>query len=267
MKASWVSIGTAALCSLGAALLAYSIAIEPNWVEVSVHQVSTDRQKLRVALLSDLHLQGMGRREASIAEHLEKIEPDLIVLSGDVIDKSDAIPVLDRFLKTLGPAHKMAFLGNWEYWADVDLAALRRLYEMQHGVRLLINDAVTYQVRERTVHVVGLDDYTAGQPKLTNRTSNLGPGTTLLVQHSPGWFTRPQAENDKARFDLCFAGHTHGGQITFFGWPIWTPRGSGEFESGFYETANCRLYVSRGLGTSVMPARFGSRPEIAVFDL
>jgi len=47
---------------------------------------------------------------------------------------------------------------------------------------------------------------------------------------------------------------------------MWTPRGSGSYTAGFYETKLCPLYVSAGLGTSLLPVRFGARPEIAVFD-
>ena len=69
------------------------------------------------------------------------------------------------------------------------------------------------------------------------------------------------------RFSLCLSGHTHGGQITFAGWAPFRPVGSGHFVRGFYDVPGCRLYVSRGLGTSVLPFRWGSAPEIAVFDL
>jgi predicted MPP superfamily phosphohydrolase len=91
-----------------------------------------------------------------------------------------------------------------------------------------------------------------------------------LVQHSPGFFAAKStgaALPDKA-FDLCLSGHTHGGQITLFGWAFGPlPPGSGPFVAGQYETAACPLYVSRGLGTSVLPLRLFARPEIAVFDL
>jgi uncharacterized protein len=91
-------------------------------------------------------------------------------------------------------------------------------------------------------------------------------GFRILIQHSPGYFEHLSGI-DGGVHDLCLSGHTHGGQITFFGLSIWTPRGSGTFQSGMYETKNCPLYVSRGIGTSVLGARFGARPEVAVFDL
>ncbi len=58
----------------------------------------------------------------------------------------------------------------------------------------------------------------------------------------------------------------HGGQVTLFGLVLYTPPGSGSFEAGFYKTTSCDLYVSKGLGTLVLPFRLGARPEIAVFE-
>lgn len=250
------------------AMVAYAAWIEPNWLDVTIHEMpsSATGQRIRIVQLSDLHLQSYGAREKAISEKLQELKPDLIVLSGDVIDNPDAVQVLDRFLKTLGPAPKAAVLGNWEYWGDVDLSALRKTYEVQHGVRLLVNDVATYRIGGRTIRVVGLDDYTAGQPHLAGLYSGGEAGVSVLIQHSPGWFTR-YASGVQGRFDLCLSGHTHGGQVTFFGLTVWTPRGSGDYSAGFYETAVCPLYVSKGLGTSVLPIRFGARPEIAVFDL
>jgi predicted MPP superfamily phosphohydrolase len=89
---------------------------------------------------------------------------------------------------------------------------------------------------------------------------------TVLVQHSPGWFESAAAKTPEARYDLCVSGHAHGGQVTLFGLVLYTPPGSGSYEAGFYKIALCDLYVSKGLGTSVLPFRLGARPEIAVFE-
>ena len=70
-----------------------------------------------------------------------------------------------------------------------------------------------------------------------------------------------------SRFDLCLSGHTHGGQIAFWGWAPFRPVGSGRFVTGFYDVPGCRLFVSKGVGTSVLPVRWGVAPEVVVFDL
>ncbi len=73
------------------------------------------------------------------------------------------------------------------------------------------------------------------------------------------------------RLDLAFAGHTHGGQVRLplIG-ALWTPPGSGRYVAGWYsmsEAPRARMYVSRGVGTSVLPVRFLCRPEVALITL
>lgn len=82
----------------------------------------------------------------------------------------------------------------------------------------------------------------------------------LLLQHSPGFFETAAADGDT--FRLSLSGHTHGGQITLLGWAPWTPPGSGSFVAGEYTTRFGRLYVTRGVGTSLIPLRFGARSEV-----
>ncbi len=258
-----------------AGLAVYAAFIEPAWISVTHHsagKATNFNREIVVVQVSDLHLQSIGKREQSVIREIQLLKADLLVLSGDVIDRKDKLPVLDAFLSMIQASRKVAVLGNWEYWAGVDLDALRDLYA-KHDVDLLVNERVLYSFGERTIEVNGLDDFTAGRPALAfsfsgAHDSNVaGANLSLLVQHSPGWFSSPEATHSKHRFSLCLSGHTHGGQITFFGKPIWTPRGSGHFIAGGYDLQLCPLYVSRGVGTSLAPLRFGARPEIAVFRL
>lgn len=245
----------------------YAVWVEPYWINVSIHDMRPggDGDGIRVVQLSDLHLQDFGRRERDVVSRVNALKPDLVVLSGDVIDSKDRLPQLRSFLAALGDMPMVAVLGNWEHWADVDLHALRQEYR-HHGIRLLVNEVASYRVRQRTLHIAGMDDFTAGHPDSGLLSAPVEGNTAVLVQHSPGYFEDLPTNIRSKRFDLCLAGHTHGGQVTFFGWPIWKPPGSGPFASGHYETTACQLYVSKGLGTSLLPVRFGSRPEIAVFD-
>ena len=257
---------------LAIALAAYAAWIEPRWIEVKIHRLSEPDEKaaqprLRIAQLSDLHLQSIGRREQLVAEQIERLQPDLIVLSGDVIDRADALPVLDAFLRSLKGRPTVAVLGNWEHWAGVDRLHLQSIYDRHPHTTLLVNARRLYRLDGGQVQAHGLDDHTAGQPQLERPAGAPTQAIELLIQHSPAWFDTAAAQDRTARYDLCLAGHTHGGQITLFGLPLWTPRGSGAYVGGPYPSPLCKmLYVSRGIGTSVLPARLGARPEIAVFD-
>jgi hypothetical protein len=127
----------------------------------------------------------------------------------------------------------------------------------------LINQTANIAIKDREFKFVGLDDFTAGKPKTSLIQRPTSDPTTIVLQHSPGQFHRTIGIT---KDQICLSGHTHGGQVTFFGKALWTPPGSGDFLAGWYATAECRLYVSRGIGTSILPIRFGARPEIAVFD-
>lgn len=258
-----------AYVSILLALLIYAFLIEPNWVQVTHHQlVSRDKaRKVRIVQVSDLHLHQYGWREQRVIDELSRINPDLMLLTGDVIDRADSLPALNTFLTAAGDVPKLAVLGNWEHWAEVDLAALGNIYE-KHAARLLINQTARLDLHGTLVDVAGLDDYTAGKPAAALLSQPLTDGDlAILVQHSPGMFDdRLFDRAHNLRLDLCLSGHTHAGQIALFGFPLWKPPGSGTFTAGMYSTTNCPLYVSRGIGTSLLPARFGARPEIAVFE-
>lgn len=261
------------LAVLLACVLLYASLVEPYWVAVTHHGESpAGRPPIRIAVLSDLHLDGVGYRERVVIERLREVRPDVLVLAGDVVDEPDDLPALRTLLSQLDVPHAIAVLGNWEHWGDVPLEQLHKLYR-DHKVALLVNATTQFSVDGHPVRLIGLDDATAGMPRLDLAIRDLeeaAAGLTILVQHSPGFFAAKSAGVGlpNRAFDLCLSGHTHGGQITLFGWAFGPlPPGSGPFVAGRYETAACPLYVSRGLGTSVLPLRFFARPEISVFDL
>lgn len=191
----------------------------------------------------------------------------MVILTGDAIDREKAQPWLRSFITALGDTPVLHVLGNWEHWSGLSTESLTST-----GARLLLNEKWILRKGKRRLEVIGLDDYTAGQPDpgLLDRKDASGTVlTTVLVQHSPAFFDQARVSQRmrSAPFDLCLAGHTHGGQVALLGWAPLKPPGSGDFTAGFYDVPGCRLYVSRGLGTSILPIRLGAVPELVVFDL
>jgi predicted MPP superfamily phosphohydrolase len=240
-------------------------------LEITHHDLRGPSQasSFRVVQLSDLHLQRFGKAEQVIVAQMQALKPDLVVLTGDAIDHADALPVLKDFLAGLGSIPVVAVPGNWEHWSGVDFPALIALFANRSNGRFLLNERVLFTSGERTIHLIGLDDFTAGQPDARLLSAAASDDVSVLVQHSPGFFDAPEVNRRmrQQRFSLCLSGHTHGGQITVGGWAPFRPVGSGRFVAGFYDVPGCRLYVSKGLGTSILPLRWGAAPEIAVFDL
>jgi predicted MPP superfamily phosphohydrolase len=251
-----------------ALLLGYGLIIEPRWVVVTRLQKQVDLKggTFKIAQLSDLHLSGMGPVEEATLNHLKALQPDLILLTGDVIGDRHALPVLEDFLKSLPNAIKVAILGNWEHWSGIDLQQLSALYK-RYQVRLLVNECLPLMVNGVHLSLAGLDDYTAGQPDLVRTLQQCTQGEPIIMaQHSPGMFDEaPSPERGQIAFSL--AGHTHGGQVAVGKHALFTPRGSGQYVAGSYQTAWGNLYVSRGIGTSMMPLRIGARPEIVFLEL
>lgn len=251
------------------ALVGYAFLIEPAWVAVTHHSVGAadDGKGIRVAQLSDLHLQAIGRTEENTLRVLRDMAPDIIILSGDVVDRPDRLPVLAAFLDRLEAPNKLAVLGNWEYWGGLDVAELRKIYS-HHGVQLLINDCLQVTLGDRRLSVAGLDDFTAGRPDPSKLDpACVGNGKNLiLIQHSPGFFEVEKRPSNFPKPLMSLSGHTHGGQVSIFGYAFWTPPGSGTFNRSWYDTDWGKLYVSRGIGTSMAKVRFASRPEVALFE-
>ena len=250
----------------GAVALIDAMVVEPRWLDVATHDVRVDGlpsalDGLTIAQITDAHLTDLGSIEASILDAIRGAAPQLVVLTGDLIDHVDhgaALAELCAELRKTG-ATVVATLGNWEHWGRVPRQTLADLYT-RSGATLLVDRWHRY---DAGLSVYASDDSTGGTPSGLRE----GPGTDveLLLTHSPAFVDQVAPRPD--RFDLCLAGHTHGGQITAAGLAPWVPPGSGRFVAGWYETDLGPLYVSRGTGTSVVPARFVCRPELPIFRL
>jgi predicted MPP superfamily phosphohydrolase len=246
----------------------YGGFVEPRWIEVThwSRDVGLSGKTIKLAQLSDLHISEIGTIERKTLEQIKKLQPQIILLSGDVIDRHDSLPALKSFLTQLPPAIKYAILGNWEHWSGVDLKALATLYT-ENDVTLLINQCVSLSRHGIRLSIAGFDDYTAGHPDVDRALRECKREEPIIIaEHSPGLFDEPPSpEMPKPVFSL--AGHTHGGQLAIGNKAIFTPPGSGRFVAGWYMTPWGELYVSKGIGTSVLPLRIGARPEISIFEI
>lgn len=229
-------------------------------LKATYHSVSLGkgRNKLRLAHISDLHTQGLDSLERQMHKVLSEEKPDLIVLTGDIAtpqgDSSGYQAVLH------GPKAPMGIYfvpGNWEYWKPIQ--DQKTLLQQNHIMDLTnrvhqINDAIW---------LVGFDDSEEGHPKLDILESIPTNAVKIGLFHSPQFF-----DKIAGKIPLNFAGHSHGGQIRLpFLKPSWTPQGTGPYDQGWFEKAGSKLFVSRGIGTSVVPIRLNCAPELAIIDI
>jgi predicted MPP superfamily phosphohydrolase len=111
-----------------------------------------------------------------------------------------------------------------------------------------------------------VDDSVAGRPDLAALPPSGERPATLLLSHCPELRDRLRGESGRG-IAAVISGHTHGGQVAVAGWAPILPAGSAGYVSGWYRDDGLPdLFVSRGLGTSVVPVRLGAPPELAIID-
>jgi len=260
------------LLLLTGAVLADALWVEKSFIETNefyMGSATKDTKNLKVVQISDLHLQSVNYQLTQLAKELNKIQPDLILITGDAIDKAKNISVLNDFLSLIDKnIKKVAVLGNWEYWGKIDLVELAKIYA-DHTCTLLINQTIQYSFRNKTISITGLDDFVAGNADLESALKYyVKSDHHILLNHCPQYSDYISKHlNPEIKVDFILSGHTHGGQINIFGFVPFLPQGSGEYIKGWYYDNKPDLYVSKGVGTSIFPARFGARAEIAIFNL
>ncbi len=269
------------LIALFVSLITYALFIEPNQLTVQhelINPTIESQKSLKVLQISDLHIKKIQRVHYRIAEEVKKLNPDIIVFTGDAIDREENVDTLHAFLKLL-PAEiqKYTIMGNWEYWTGFDPKAIHTIFE-KHNITLLVNETVTYRYNEIDLLITGLDDFLGGMPSLTEAVKGEVPHPNhLVLAHSPADYLKRESlntitETDSSEYSFkdfnynaTLTGHTHGGQITFFGIPLITPPGSNGYVHGWYGL-DYPIYVSKGVGSSVIPMRFMAKPEITLFE-
>jgi uncharacterized protein len=234
--------------------------IEPFRIEVTRHRVSAAiPTPLKIAHLTDIHTYGLGAREQEMIRLIDAERPDLIVITGDLISHSGSYQGCRDVLRKLhAPLGVWIVRGNHEVWWPVEK---ERDFYASAGAQLIVNE--NRRIAER-VWLIGLDDAFAGAPDLEKGLAGVPPDDfKIALFHSPAFF-----DLAAGRCDLALAGHTHGGQVRLpLVNPFWLPPSCGRYLEGWYESKGSRMYVSRGIGTSILPIRFMCRPEITIVEV
>lgn len=260
-----------ALALAAASLVVWTVVIVPlrlvvREVDVSSAAWPADRGPLRVAIVGDTHTGGplSGLRQLRrIVDRTNVAAPDIVLLPGDFVyhglrighgpDIADIAAELARLQAPLGV---YAVMGNHEHWDDAE--AIRAAIEAA-GIPVLEDRAV--YVEQGDLWVAGVSDLWESRCDLRAALADVpDDATVLLMSHNPDIF--PEVP---PRVALTVAGHTHGGQIVLPGYgPVMVPSAYGRrYLRGHVEEDGRHLYVTPGVGTSVVPARLGVTPEIS----
>lgn len=260
---------------LAAAGLAWGL-FEAGWVrlrslELPLAGLPRELDGLRIAHLSDFHLglPSRGARAAEIAaEWVANRQPDLTLVSGDLLTRPSGAPKLRELLAKL--PHCYAILGNHDFAISRDPSARRSQLEDLSPATLLSDEGVTIELHGRRVYIAGSDPrsrFVAARPDPAElAVSRDDADLRILLLHYPSL-----AESLPAgAYDLVLSGHMHDGQICL---PLpgreklRLAHPTAQFTNGVYRLPGGTMHISPGLGTTFVPFRFAARPEATELTL
>ncbi|NEU07690.1 metallophosphoesterase [Flavihumibacter sp. R14] len=252
-------------------LVADAVWLEKFFIETNeffLGDASSNTENLKIVQISDLHLRSIDMQHRMLAKKINKLKPDLILFTGDSVDRLKTMDLFDEYLGHFDQGiKKVAILGNREYKRGVSLEKLRDIY-LRHNTDLLVNDSKIYSVGKDKISITGIDDFREGKPDFPKAMTKYTPADHhIVLTHCPEHRDTILKEMGNTPIDFILSGHTHGGQVRILGYAPYKPEGSGRYLSGWYREELPHLYVSKGIGTTAIPIRFGSRAEIAIFHL
>lgn len=223
----------------------------------------------RIVQISDLHNATFGAKNQWLVSKVEKLQPDMIVLTGDIVDSSHTnIEVALKFAERcveLAPTYYIT--GNHENWLETSekeylLAELENL-----GVVCLCDSYVEIEQGESAFTLIGLND----ESLMGNTLRKVVEGADserlqILLAHEPQYLDNYAAGG----VDLVLTGHAHGGQfrLPLAGGLVAPDQGFfPEYTEGVHVKDGTTMIISRGLGNSVVPVRLFNLPEIVCVDL
>ena len=247
-----------------------SLRVTENRLSISTWPNACDG--LRIAVLADLHIgspfNGLDRLN-DIVEKTNRAAPDLVLLPGDFVIQDVVggtfVPPEEaaiRLKNLIAPIGVFAVLGNhdWVLGSERVKAALET-----NGIPVLDDKSRLITHNSCQLNLVGISDFTEGPSAVKSTLATISPSTpTLVFTHNPDVF--PEIPNYVA---LTIAGHTHGGQVFIPGLGrLVVPSRFGErYAIGHIQELGKHIFVSSGIGTSILPVRFLVPPEITVLTL
>ena len=251
-------------------------------LELNTYTISSDRlpgafDGYRIAHVSDLHNAEMGKDNEKLLDMLRETEPDIIAITGDIIDSRNTdIDVALQFTKAameIAPCYYVT--GNHE----ARVSEYDELKEglIEQGVALLDDERIELELSGETIVLLGVNDpsfqtdYLFGDSETVMQSKlqeiiNEEDTYTILLSHRPELFK----VYTESKVNLVLSGHAHGGQfrIPFMGGLVAPNQGLfPKYDAGLYTEENTNMIVSRGIGNSILPFRFNNRPEVILIDL
>lgn len=272
-------VGFAAVLLLLGFAVFWAFFVEPNRLivrheTIQIEQWPRPLSGLRIGVLSDIHAGGAfidERKLRTIVERTNQLQPDMIVILGDFVSgdgrrhellmSPDVFgPILKGFHAPLGV---YSVLGNHDWWYDGRI--VREALE-RNGIKVLDDEVLKLEARGTSFYLVGLADLWTRPQHIPETVAKVPENTTMIaLTHNPDIFPRLPS-----RVQLLIAGHTHGAQVRlpFIGYVVEPSRNYGDrYVRGHVYESGHHLFITTGIGTSIVPVRFGVTPEIVLLTV
>jgi len=260
---------------IGLAVILYARYIEPNMIQEKYYTVESaavteNTENLKIAIFGDTHFGDYYNTEDfnKVLDSFKEMKPDIVIFSGDLIDYYDNYNGnTDEISLSLSeieaPYGKYAVFGNHDYGGGAE-----NKYQaiMESGGFTVLKNQY-FAIDELQIAIIGIDDVVIGYGDPTIASMARPDYFNIVLSHAPDVMDEVLDYN----VDLMLSAHTHGRQINikYFDEYILPPHGK-NYVSGMYEFSNDRnskLYVNSGLGTTKLPVRFLSPPELTCITL
>ena len=227
----------------------------------------------KIAMVSDLHNATFGEGNTKLLSALQNAEPDIIVLTGDLVDSSHTYltVALDFAEKSVKIAPSYYVSGNHEAWLTEEVYEAFIAELSATGVTVLTDEKTDIQHNGDAITVAGVSDpdFVEADYIFESKVGHLTEDNelyTLLLSHRPEFFE----VYSQCGVNLVLSGHTHAGQIRLPLIGALIAPGQGflpEYDKGIFQEDNTTMIVSAGLGNSVIPLRFLNQSELVIITL
>jgi predicted MPP superfamily phosphohydrolase len=238
---------------------------------LSLERVNIDLERLPKNLdgFKIIHLSDIHHSPFTNIEHIKRavkianrLKPDMFVLTGDYVSHETQYiaPVAKVLGKLQSEFGTYACLGNHDHWTDA--ASVTRHFR-EEGINVLINEGFRFEGRGGSFWLAGVDDHMVGLTDVPAALKGSYPDEMkLLLAHNPIIFRKAV----RAGVDLTLSGHTHGGQVKIRDdEKRILPRR--RLSSGLHRRKSSQIYITRGIGTVVLPVRYQCPPEISLLTM
>ena len=276
-----ISVGAAVLFFIVLAASLYLVftntGVHVSKITVSSENLPESFDGFKMVQISDLHNAEFGKDNKRLLRKIEKSSPDIIVITGDLIDsdRTDTEVALDFVERALKIAPCYFVGGNHEGRINAEESLYKELITL--GVTILDDTSAEITLNGEKITLYGVHDpeslkgetYGYGEIGILEKRLgelDVGEGYSVLLSHRPEGFDFYCERG----FDLVLTGHVHGGQIRipFIGGLDGPGQGLfPKYDSGLYQSGTTSMVVSRGLGNSSIPIRINNTPEIIEITL